>query len=308
MELPRITLVTPSLNQGRYIEETILSVLGQNYSNLEYIIMDGGSKDSTKEVIRKYENRLSFWRSAPDAGQSSAIAAGFSRATGEILNWINADDLLKPGALHFMADFAKQHPEAGVLAAATENFRDGEAHSYSLSCPRGLDIESLLGIGESRVERHQPGIFIRRSAYEDIGGVKQDLHFCMDYDLYLRLAAQGVKVAYTAQPVARFRSHDASKTGGLRMNTARTVRELIASADETGRNCNILPNHTVHLNTLCGGAVLAARRGQWREARECAVLAFAVGSPSSILKTYIEAGGRRLARWFGGREVPQRKP
>src|SRR5437870_5518796 len=104
MSCPRISMVTPSYNQGPFIRDTILSVLGQGYPNLEYLIIDGGSTDSTVEIIKEYEKHLSYRVSEKDNGQSHAINKGFRKATGEILMWLNSDDLLMPGALFFIAD------------------------------------------------------------------------------------------------------------------------------------------------------------------------------------------------------------
>ena len=101
--LPRITVVTPSFNQAPFLEQTILSVLGQCYPNLEYIVMDGGSTDGSREIIERYAPQLAYWQSQPDGGQAAAINAGFARATGEILCWLNSDDYFLPGALHRIA-------------------------------------------------------------------------------------------------------------------------------------------------------------------------------------------------------------
>jgi GT2 family glycosyltransferase len=112
IDLPKISIVTPSFNQGKFLEKTILSVLEQGYPNLEYIIIDGGSTDNSVEIIRKYENRLAYWVSEPDCGQSNAINKGFERATGEILGWLNSDDWYHPGALKAVAEVFRVHPNA----------------------------------------------------------------------------------------------------------------------------------------------------------------------------------------------------
>jgi glycosyltransferase involved in cell wall biosynthesis len=113
-ELPKISIVTPSFNQGRFIEKTILSVIEQDYPNLEYIIIDGGSTDESVEIIKKYEKHLAYWVSEPDRGQSHAINKGFERATGEIFGWLNSDDWYHPGALKALAEAFAANPEAGV--------------------------------------------------------------------------------------------------------------------------------------------------------------------------------------------------
>ena len=130
MNLPRITIVTPSYNQGAFLEDTIRSVLDQGYPNLEYIVMDGGSTDNSVEIIEKYADRIDYWESEPDRGQTHAINKGFARATGVIGNWINSDDLLEPGALQTIGQ-AWNEWEKGKPTAKTprrEDFSDGTAN------------------------------------------------------------------------------------------------------------------------------------------------------------------------------------
>ena len=120
-ELPRISIVTPSYNQGRFIEETIQSVLGQGYPNVEYIIIDGGSTDNTVEIIRKYAKHLTYWVSEPDRGQSHAINKGLARCTGDLFGWINSDDVLMPGALEVVAEAWRRRP-GRIISGATSIF------------------------------------------------------------------------------------------------------------------------------------------------------------------------------------------
>src|SRR6202521_5828217 len=113
--LPRISVVTPSFNQGPYLERTICSVLDQNYPKLEYIIMDGGSTDESVEVIKRYERHLTYWVSEPDAGQSNAINKGLARTTGTIRTWLNSDDYYLPETFETIAEAAEAHPESGAF-------------------------------------------------------------------------------------------------------------------------------------------------------------------------------------------------
>lgn len=121
-EYPKISIVTPSYNQGSYLEETILSVLNQKYPNLEYIIIDGGSTDSSVEIIKKYASYLSYWVSEKDSGQSEALNKGFNRASGEIIAWLNSDDLYCENTLHIIAEKFMEHPEVGIVYGDVINF------------------------------------------------------------------------------------------------------------------------------------------------------------------------------------------
>lgn len=117
IDYPKISIVTPVFNQVMYLEETILSILNQNYPNLEYIIIDGGSTDGTVDIIKKYEQRLAYWVSEPDRGMYDAIQKGFDKSTGEIMGWLNADDLLYPRSLFAVALTFLQHPEANWITS-----------------------------------------------------------------------------------------------------------------------------------------------------------------------------------------------
>lgn len=122
MKFPKISIVTPSFNQAQFLGETIESVLAQRYPNLEYFVFDGGSTDGSVEILQRYGSRLTYWESRPDKGQADAIAKGFCRATGDLLNWLNSDDLLAPHALQHIANLAGSRPDADLLAASVENF------------------------------------------------------------------------------------------------------------------------------------------------------------------------------------------
>ncbi len=204
---PRITLVTPSYNQGPYIEETIRSVLLQGYPNLEYIVIDGGSTDGTVDIIKKYSPWLTSWVSERDRGQSDAINKGLARATGHWFNWINSDDYLLPGALIRLVETAKDDATA-IVAGTTVNVRDNAAFSrYGVrleSDPRTL---FFLGV-------NQPGSLLHLAAVRAAGGVREDLGLCMDLDLWQRIIAThgpGCLRSLGAD-VAAYRYHADSKT------------------------------------------------------------------------------------------------
>jgi len=206
---PRVSIVTPSYNQGQFIEETIRSVLLQGYPNLEYIIMDGGSTDGSVEIIHRYEPWLAYWVSEPDQGQADAISRGFAGASGAILAWLNSDDRYRPGTLNRVARFFATHPET-VLGAGDVNHID--ARGRFLSRQRVVRPIWLVAANLSQHGWPQPGCFWLHSAYRSVGGVDSSLQFCMDLDLFLRLTRAGQTERIPGPPLADFRHHAGSKT------------------------------------------------------------------------------------------------
>jgi glycosyltransferase involved in cell wall biosynthesis len=203
---PRITIVTPSYNQGEFLEETIRSILLQGYPNLEYIIIDGGSSDNSIEVIRKYEPWVTFWVSEKDQGQADAIQKGIEHSSGEIFNWINSDDLLTPNALK---QIALSIGNNDFLYSNVFNFSDnGESELY---CNQNLTYENIL-LWLNEVRYHQPGCWIKRELLEQIGGLRTDLHYVFDYEMMLRYLKRARSVSRLNEPTAMFRLHGGSKT------------------------------------------------------------------------------------------------
>ena len=210
--LPRISLVTPSFNQADFLEETILSVLGQNYPKLEYIIMDGGSTDRSAEIIRRYESRVTFWASEKDRGQSHAINKGLARCTGEIFNWINSDDVLRPGALWTVARAWLRKPGA-LVSGHTDFFND--AGTFAVMRAENQTLRNFIRFWECpRLGWAQQGTFLPRAELQASGGVDEKLRYCMDYNMMVRLLARGLEVSYVDDVLAKFRFHGASKTVG----------------------------------------------------------------------------------------------
>jgi glycosyltransferase involved in cell wall biosynthesis len=206
MRLPRISIVTPSYNHADYIEWTVRSVLLQRYANLEYVVMDGGSKDATREILEPYRPRFAHFVSEKDRGQADALARGFERTTGEIMGYLNSDDVLAPGALHFVADYFAAHPEVDAL--------------YSHRC---MVNEQNLVIGywilpphDSHLIRRydlipQETCFWRRRLFERAGNIDASYRFAMDYDLFVRFMDHGV-LARVNRVLGAFRVHVQSKT------------------------------------------------------------------------------------------------
>lgn len=207
---PKISIITPSYNQGQFLEETIRSVLLQGYPNLEYLIMDGGSTDNSIEVIKKYEPWLSYWVSEKDSGQADAIRRGFDKATGEIIGWLNSDDYLLPDALMRVGkSFAENSSLELIVGGGLVIGAGGELIRKYYSFPQ--DFRSLLVGGQFFM---QMSSFWRRDAYEAVGGLDTSLRFCFDYDLFLRLARRQPPEGIDAM-LAAFRIHDHSKTATI---------------------------------------------------------------------------------------------
>ncbi|CAN5595449.1 glycosyltransferase family 2 protein [soil metagenome] len=203
-ELPTVSIVTPSYNHAPYIESTVRSVLDQHYPKLEYVVMDGGSKDGTVEILRRLYDQSAgafSWVSEPDSGQSSAVNQGFAKTTGEILGWVNSDDRLKPGAIDTAVRYLADHPEiACVYGDADFILADG---SYLCACANlePFNRRRLLHYTDFIV---QPAAFFRRSAFDAVGGLDATLNFAMDYDLFLKMAMK-FEFAYLPQTWAEYR-------------------------------------------------------------------------------------------------------
>jgi glycosyltransferase involved in cell wall biosynthesis len=207
---PKISIVTPSFNQAYFLEETIQSVLEQTYPNLEYIVIDGGSTDGSAEIIKRYEKWLHYWVSEPDRGQSHALNKGFLKSTGELLGWLNSDDLYTEGALQRVADKFRENP-GHIIAGTVLNFND-ESKEHHVMKPANITFENIVKFWEEKIVCHQPGIFFPRRSFEMVGGLNEAYYYVMDYDLWSRLLQQ-CSVSYIDNIVAKFRLHGASKTG-----------------------------------------------------------------------------------------------
>lgn len=214
---PRISIVTPTFNQGRYIEQTLLSILHQGYPNLEYIVIDGGSTDETHQVLERYRPRISHLVSEADRGQSHAINKGMALATGDILTWVNSDDLLAPGALAAMA-MAFHTSQADMVAGVACVFSGTEFVDLHLtSCAPGplplRDLLDLDGCWNAGQFFYQPEVMFTRGLWERAGGrVREDLFYSMDYDLWVRFAAARARLHVIGRPICWYRQHPEQKT------------------------------------------------------------------------------------------------
>ena len=205
---PRVSIVTPSYNQGQFIEETIRSVLLQGYPNLEYIVMDGGSTDESVNIIRKYEPWLTRWVSQPDRGQSYAINKGWEMSTGDILAWINSDDIYRKNAFSKAVEYLVANPSISVVYSDTWVINeDGEKIKHFHS--REFQLSEFVNSGVNWLP--QPTTFIRREALDTVGLLNEQLYFNMDYELWLRIGLH-FELSYLQDAVfACMRQHPASK-------------------------------------------------------------------------------------------------
>ncbi|MFN0084187.1 MAG: glycosyltransferase family 2 protein [Blastocatellia bacterium] len=206
---PRITIITPSFNQGAFLEQTMRSVLDQGYSNLDYIVIDGGSRDGSREIISSYADRLSWWVSEPDRGQVHAINKGLARADGEIFAFLNSDDLYLPGALSAVADHFSTYADCDWLCGDTLFF--GEGHPTRL-------FEAVVPASAGQAlswaaHAPQPGMFWRRRVLAgEIRGFDESLNYCFDHEFYVRLLLAGFHCEHLPLPLAAYRLHAESKT------------------------------------------------------------------------------------------------
>lgn len=221
-EYPKISIVTPSFNQGQFIEETILSVLNQNYPNLEYIIIDGGSTDNTVEIIKKYEDQLSYWVSEKDQGQAHAINKGLAYCTGEIFNWLNSDDYLEPDALFKIASEFEDHRVQLVAG----NVRTFSVINVEIIPNQQLTAKGLMTWAPD-VKFVQPGVWMRRNLIEKCGGIDKQFHYAFDWDLYIRYLYFSPEVIELSDILVHFRLHEDSKTESMSERFAQEERKII---------------------------------------------------------------------------------
>lgn len=211
--LPRITLITPSYNQAPFLEETINSVLDQGYPNLQYGIIDGGSSDGSRRIIKKYRNHLDFAVIEPDNGQTDAINKGLSRADGEIVGWLCSDDTLLPGALNTIGRHFANNPGDDWIAGACHVIDTGGRVTQTVVPCGEFTIAGLLLRDEDKpFNLPQPGVFWRRSLHDLLGVLDESLHYCMDFEFWLRLIESGRRPTLLEPALATYRLHDASKS------------------------------------------------------------------------------------------------
>jgi glycosyltransferase involved in cell wall biosynthesis len=208
MNYPRFSVITPSFNQGQFIEETLRSVLDQAFPNLEFMVLDGGSLDGTVEILKRYDAKLGFWRSEKDAGQAAAINEGFHRATGDILCWLNSDDLHLPNTLSTVARLLKERlSEPVVLYGSCEMFRHGTTRTeLRRAIPFSKELLEIVDFLD------QPSVFWTRKAWQLVGPLDESLYYGFDWEWLLR-AAHLCSFVATDAVLSRYRFHETHKSG-----------------------------------------------------------------------------------------------
>ena len=201
-----VSIITPSFNQASYLEQTLRSVLEQDYSNVEYIVIDGASTDGSVDIVREtYQNQLTYWASEKDSGQAEAINKGLARASGEIIAWLNSDDYYLPGTISAAVKVFEENPDVvmvyGDMLAVDENGQTINTLKYKQLTLVDLLCFQIIG---------QPSVFFRREVYEKIGGLDTTFHFLLDHQYWIRIAQQG-KILHVPQMWAAARYHAEAK-------------------------------------------------------------------------------------------------
>jgi GT2 family glycosyltransferase len=227
-----VSIVTPSFNQASYLEQTIKSVLDQESADIEYLVIDGGSTDGSVDIIKKYAPRLAYWVSEKDSGQADAINKGIARAKGDIVAWLNSDDYYLPGAVAAAVGAFDANPDL-VLVYADMLAVDEHGQTFNTLRYRQLSLEDLLSfqiIG-------QPAVFMRRTAFEQAGGLDLSYHFMLDHHLWIRIATQG-RILHIPQTWSAARYHAAAKN---RAQAAAFGRDAFRILDWAKTNPNLAP-------------------------------------------------------------------
>ncbi|MBW8050438.1 MAG: glycosyltransferase [Cytophagales bacterium] len=236
---PKISIITPSYNQAQYIEQTIQSVINQNYPNLEYIIIDGGSTDNTLEIIKKYEKHVNYWISEPDTGQSNAINKGLKKAKGDIITWINSDDLLAPNALHMAQQYFMDYPAIMLIHGKTILFNDQNDKEIL----KGAEEEDLKYKYLAYMPFPQPSSFFRKQVVEKLGYLDESLDYGMDFDLLVRITLN-YDILKVGNIFSKYRLHNTSKSISENIKFAhdwvRVFSKILRSFDFTEEFINAL--------------------------------------------------------------------
>jgi glycosyltransferase involved in cell wall biosynthesis len=220
----KVTIVTPSFNQGQYIEETILSVLNQTYSNIQYIIIDGSSTDNTMEIVNKYATQVDIIIHEKDNGQADAINKGFRLAKGQLAGWINSDDILYPECVEKMVDLYEQYPDGAIFYPALINFIDSKGETIRVKSSIIPDKKSLVNKNYDVIPE---GAFYNKIMLEKVSFCNEHLNYCMDLDLWLRLLNYGTIHYLSDKPYSGFRIWENSKTTTGKKKFIKEIHETL---------------------------------------------------------------------------------
>ena len=297
IEYPKITVVTPNYNYGHYLEETIRSVLLQGYPNLEYIIIDGGSTDNSIEIIKKYEHWIAHWESKPDRGQTHAIKKGLARATGEVFNWINSDDILMPGALLAIAQGIQGYD---AFAGVVNNF-DEQGHQVKV-LPQNITPKGLLTRFNTTDKPHhndtiyhQPGFWFRTELLKNIGDINEYLHLQFDFDRVVRYVHHYPKVNYNTQTLVNFRCHQEQKTapGKIKQEGQDIAKSIIADPkyQELHQSAKLWLDRLVWYEDI---AEIIQRDGKLKIIKALKILLLSCNNPNACWTRYTFGSIRQL--------------
>ncbi len=240
-DLPRLSVVVPSYQQGQFIERTIRSIVDQGYPNLDLILMDGGSTDQSMEIVERYRKHFSVIVSTRDGGQSAAIREGFKRATGEYISWLCSDDTYCPGALLAVGRYLAANPQTKFVYGDTNIIDSSDrvvAHKRSAKFVLGVMKYAFLTVP-------QMSAFWSKSLYDEVGGVDGSLQFCMDYDLFVRMGSRSAP-AHIDLTIGNFRVHPSSKTTNL--ESVRLAEDELVHT----RYCRIKPTNRLAFSAMRG--------------------------------------------------------
>lgn len=233
----RISLIIPSFNQGQFIEQSINSVLQQNYPNTELIIMDGGSTDNTLDIIKKYDKFIDYWQSQKDDGQSSAINNGFRRATGTFLTWLNTDDLLLPHTLQAVNELAQKFPDCRWI---TSNMVEIDKNGTILKLYKGECFNKFFA-SKSLFSTYGPSSFLHKDVFQKYGYLDENLHYVMDTEMWYRLIRNGLSFRRLKNYNWAFRLHEDAKTSAQKFGNDKHYKEFYRESREIEQKHNMFP-------------------------------------------------------------------